>query len=318
MITLFIEPRVVKTWNEFLAQNPPYSIALDGYVRGRPEFDCKGPHANYNHHEEVSRLGTRATCAQVHIAIKQGLFDTFRKDGQAHANVYVNDPDQDTSLAVWLLQNHHRLNRTRSEPLINRIVQIEDLIDTTAGAYPMELASPVMESLAWIFEPYTDARMHGRIPRMGAWEMRNIIELVGRRISDYTVGRGSRIPLDTRYDLLGGGRGWSMIHEKGPYARSELFLQGTKAFVSAADNKDGTFTYSIGKMSPFIPKELFPSLLDIYSTLNKEERLQDGAANSWGGGETSGGSPRMTGSRLPPKEIERIIRGLIAPQGGAP
>lgn len=52
----------------------PFSIALDGYVNVGPRFDHEGPRVNFNHHEEVDRLATRATCGQVLMAIRQGLF----------------------------------------------------------------------------------------------------------------------------------------------------------------------------------------------------------------------------------------------------
>ena len=37
-ITLHIEPRRVYTWEEFVAQKPPYSIALDGFVESTQEY----------------------------------------------------------------------------------------------------------------------------------------------------------------------------------------------------------------------------------------------------------------------------------------
>ena len=95
MIDLYVEPRVTKTWDRFRTENPPFSIALDGYVADRPLFDQKGPHLNCNHHEYVDRLSTRSTTAQVHMAIKQGLFQRFSQSGKPTAHIYVNDPDYD-------------------------------------------------------------------------------------------------------------------------------------------------------------------------------------------------------------------------------
>ena len=43
MIQLIAEPRVVKTWNQFIKESPPYSIALDGYVSGAPNYQSSGP-----------------------------------------------------------------------------------------------------------------------------------------------------------------------------------------------------------------------------------------------------------------------------------
>lgn len=63
-------------------------------------------HANFNHHEGVVRLATASTSEQVLIALKTGFSDTFRLDD---LNMYINDPDQDTALALWILINHDRL-----------------------------------------------------------------------------------------------------------------------------------------------------------------------------------------------------------------
>jgi hypothetical protein len=116
---LHVEPRQIVTWREFLKEAPDYSIALDGYVEGPPHFMSRGdsaykkgqmgPHANFNHHEGVDRLATRSTCEQVYVAIKQGFMDAFKPNGKVDGHIYVNDPDQDTCLAVWLLQNHERI-----------------------------------------------------------------------------------------------------------------------------------------------------------------------------------------------------------------
>ncbi|MCG2720756.1 MAG: hypothetical protein L6290_01915 [Thermodesulfovibrionales bacterium] len=80
-------------------------------------------------------MTTRSTAEQIHIEIKLGLFDTFRKDGVPEAHIYVNDPDEDTCLAWWLLKNNERV-RKYSDPRINRLVYCEDRLDSTAGAYP--------------------------------------------------------------------------------------------------------------------------------------------------------------------------------------
>lgn len=49
-----------------------YSIALDGFVYGKPMEDINIPCANYNHHEEVLRLCTRSTCEQVLLSVRMG------------------------------------------------------------------------------------------------------------------------------------------------------------------------------------------------------------------------------------------------------
>jgi hypothetical protein len=53
------------TWKEFVETHPARSIALGGYVKGEPRFNCEGTHVNFNHHEDFNRLAARSTASQV-------------------------------------------------------------------------------------------------------------------------------------------------------------------------------------------------------------------------------------------------------------
>lgn len=307
-IELVVAPRVVVTWDEFVNAAPNNSIALDGFVHGSPKFDYNGRHANFNHHEEVDRLGTRSTCAQVYMALKQCLFDTYSSNGKPKMSVFVNDPDQDVCLSVWLIQKHDRVEGAKSEPLINRLVHAEDVLDATAGAYLFDPNSKLMREVAWIFDPYTQARSAGQIFAMDAAEMAKVISSVSERITRYTLGQGEAISLDLRYEVIGGGENWKMIHETGAAARTGLYHDGARAFVSANEVKEGTYSYSLGKMSPFVN---FP-ISELYSVLNAAEGIKSGEADSWGGSDIIGGSPRVSASTLKPKQVEELINRYIA------
>lgn len=87
------------SWEEFCKKSEPFSIALDGYVNQGPRFQKDGPRANFNHHEEVDRLATRATCGQIIVAIRQGLFECFRNSNGPEVNAYANDCDEDVCLS---------------------------------------------------------------------------------------------------------------------------------------------------------------------------------------------------------------------------
>lgn len=308
-IYLHVCPGKEISWENFLKLAPRYSIALDGLVRGAPRFSEEHICANFNHHQDVDRLATRSTAAQILVALKQRLMDRFQEGGAPVLHIYVNDPDQDSSLAVWLLVNHERVIGTRSEPAISKLVHAEDLLDTTAGAYPFDPQSSVMRDLAWIFEPYVLARIGGRVRSMQGAEMANVIDAVGQRISRYSLGQGEQVTLDTRMEIVGGGKSWRMIRELGFYARTGLFAQGIHAFVSLLGEDSGRFHYSIGKMSPYIP---FP-INDIYKALNVAEGLDPNSGVCWGGGDTIGGSPRRVGSCLSPAQVQEIINRIIEP-----
>jgi hypothetical protein len=305
MIQLHVEPRVSKSWDAFRSQNPSHSIALDGYVTAGPRFDPSGPYANFDHHADVDRLATRSSCMQVYMAITLGLLDLFRKDDEVHAHIWVNDPDQDTSLAIWQLRNPEYLADISIRMPLARLLITEDLLDCTGGAYPVDPMRESMQEQAWVFEPYFEARTAGRLHAMDASAMAELIDVLGERITAHVEGRGGKVVLDTRYETIGGGPGWKMIVEHGPHARTELFGAGVHAFVSVRENDDGTWTYSIGRMSPFVPFDI----LRLYEVLNAAEGLD--AASGWGGSDTIGGSPREGGSRLSPKQVEELVTGHV-------
>ena len=307
MIQLHVEPRVTKTWEAFCAESPPYSIALDGYVSDAPRFSREGPHANFDHHAGVDRLSTRSTCMQVFMAMTLGLFDSFEQDGEIHAHVFVNDADQDTCLAVWQLRNPDLVSEMCTSHPLGRLLIMEDLLDCTGGAYPVSPKAPGMRQQAWIFAPYFDARLSGELPRMDAVGMEAVIDAVGGRITAHTHGRGQAIELDTRYDAVDGGPGWKLIVEHGSHARTELYDSGIRAFVSVREDGVGRWTYSIGRMSPYVD---FP-LDELYVRLSEAEGLVPGRTG-WGGSNTIGGSPREGGSGLPPHEVARIINDSLS------
>jgi hypothetical protein len=302
-ITLEMRPQdPPQTWADFCARTPGFSIALDGYVGDGPRFDAAGPRVNFNHHENVSRLETRATCAQVSMALRQGLYRCFRDSKGPQARVYVNDCDDDVCLS-WFLLKHPHLSEQSMNPLLNRLVAMEDVLDATAGAYPFPADLPALGELAWIFEPYRRFRLSGEIDRKEASAYRSVVTDVEGRIQRHLVGQGQAVPLDTRYERLGGDSAWAMVREVGAQARTGMFADGIYAYVSVRSRPDGRWTYTVGRMSPFIDHFRVPVLL---AALNVAEGTTK-VADCWGGGDTIGGSPRVAGSKLTPDEVTRVI-----------
>lgn len=306
MIRVYLEPRVVIKWEDFIQTKPRFSIALDGYVKGPPRFLIQGPYANFNHHEGVARIATRSTCAQVYYYIRLGLLDTFQKSGRPHARVYINDVDQDACLSCWLLKNSGKLEGLRFDNLLVQMILFEDILDASAGAYPVHPENPQIHRQAWVYEPYTRARADGSIYGMSKKAMQEVLQAVCDRIDAAIEGRARKIELDTRYEKIGGGPGWQMIYEEGPYARTKLFSQKIRAYVALVESRKDRYAYTIGKMSPFV---MFP-VERIYDALNKAEGLFS-QENCWGGSAIIGGSPRKTGSRLRPKEVQKVINDCI-------
>lgn len=306
-IDLNIEPRKVYSWSDFKKKKPPFSIALDGFVNATTKRDPKGPYANFDHHSRADRLATRSTSEQLHMEIKLGLFDTFSKDGVPKAHIYVNDPDEDTCLAWWLLKNNYRV-RKYSDSRINRLVYCEDRLDCTAGAYPFGDTS-MRKKMAWIFQPYHEARFNGSVAQMQETEMRKIIESVEDRIDRYFLDKDGELSLKGDYETIGGGSGWTFTKETGHASRMAMYHDGITAFAALVVEKpDGSFVYTLGRRSVWTPF----NLQKLYVRLNEEESHIVTDSNRWGGSDTVGGSPRDTGSRLSPERLQEIINATMS------
>lgn len=307
MINLTAEPRVVLSWDEFTQTKPPYSIALDGYVNSVSKLDLNGPYLNLDHHSGVSRLITRSTCAQVYLAIVLGLFKLFQKDDQPHANIYVNDCDQDVCLSYWLLKNPDKISNLRVQDNIARLIIGEDFVDATAGSFPIDLTRDVVRQSFWIFEPYTIARNNRELKNYSSSQVVELIMSVYERINHYLEGKAQEIEVDARYQIVGGVEGWILAKEIGAYARTKLYQEGVQALITFRDNEDGTYTYSIGKISDFIK---FP-IPELYNVLNQAENLID-PNNQWGGSTIIGGSPLRSGSKMKPEKLENVVNDYLS------
>lgn len=306
MIHLRMEPSTPPmSWENFLKNSPPFSIALDGYVSAGPRFDPKGPRLNINHHEEVDRLATRSTCAQLLMLIRQGLFSRFRNESGATAILYANDCDEDVCTSVFLARNAVLVESTMN-PAINRLVAMEDCLDCTAGAYPFPPDLESLQELAWVFAPYRQFRMSGGLERRKADEFSGIVTDVCHRIIAYMLGRGQVIALDTRYETLDVRKGFTVVREVGSHARTGMFADGIRAYVSVRERADGRWQYTIGRMSPFV----FIDTVELAEALNTAEGC---TTDRWGGGNNIIGSPRVGGSTLTPKQVSEIITSLLGP-----
>lgn len=301
---LNIHPRISRTREQFQQETPPESIALDGYLLCKPKFDMKTKHVNFDHHLQVERLATRSTTGQVAMAIKMGLFDIFNSDT---TNVYINDADQDVCLSTRLLENNVRISGQKSEPLINKLVEVQDKLDCTAWLYPFDPKYDIIQKASWIFDPYIQARMSNRINYMDAPEMQNVIESVHGRIDKFLLGKSEKKALDTRYEILWGGTWRKMIKEEGYDARIKMACDWVKAFVSVKELENNRYGYSIGKISEFIS---FP-IKKLYTVLNKAEGISLEQNNRRNGWTTIGWAPRKWGSKLSPKEVTELINTYI-------
>ncbi len=240
------------------------------------------------------------------------MIKSFRKNGRIVINVYANDCDEDVCLAYWLLQNHKRIDGTKSDHRIEHLVHLVDALDATGGTYPIDPKSLIRKRLNWIFEPYSIARKAGKISKMTGKEMVALIKEVGKRISRYVAGRSDKIPSDTRYTTLHVGKGWAMIREIGREGRLIACEKYGGACVTVKQDSENKkiFHYIFLRMSPFVRF----SNPDIYREFNKRESKKLGRktpGKHCGGSNTIGGSSRRKGSCQTPKEVIKLIEFVL-------
>jgi hypothetical protein len=237
------------------------------------------------------------------MAVRQGLFDCFRDEDGPRAEVYVNDCDEDVCTA-WFLLKYGYIAEHTVNPLLNRLVTLEDALDATAGAYPLPKDSQVLREMAWIFEPYRRFRLSGELDRKDLRAFEGVITDVEGRIMRHITGRGAEIPLDVRYKRIGGGNGWVMIQEIGAHGRTGAFADGIRAYVFVRERPTGGYTYTVGRMSSFIR-------FDVPKIIARMNQIEGTTTDDrWGGGNTIGGSPRVAGSKLTPENVASIINEM--------
>lgn len=309
---LIIRPgHVEPSWDDFVLSYPPYSVALDGYVRASthnlPAWEDNGPKVNFDHHAGVDRSATLATSQQVLRALRRGFVTMYSHRGEYCPTVYANDCDQDVALSWYLLMHGPDIaaqkTLKRGSP-IRRLVDVAGDLDATAGAYPYPAGMKTVREVSWIFRPYTEARTAG-LPRDAEGQRQIIGECCGR-IGLHLAGRGKEVKLDTRFKVLGGGKEWAMFEEEGAEGRIGAFRAGINAFVVCKGQRpDGTYDYSIGRTSEFINFDVGYLVL----LLNEAEGIAASSVDRWGCDKSGliGGSPRFGGSRLAPSTVIRII-----------
>jgi hypothetical protein len=303
-VSLQIIPGKVVSRADFVASHPPYSIALDGYARGEPflEITPRGPYRNFNHHESVDRSCTSATCEQVRRAVILGLFDLYHGKNGPRATVWVNDCDQDVCLATWILFHPQRAG----EPWVRTLAYVEDLLDMSAGGFPLPDQRDLLGEVRWVFEPYTARR--GTMSSMDADGMARILDDVHHRIERFLRGQGETLPLLGDYRTVGGGEGWVLVHIDHQHARQKMVEAGVKAAVEIYSQAGDHYLYSVWRRSEYIVD--FP-VAEILRELNRAEGYEPDDVRGWGGSENVGGSPRGRGSKLTPHEVEAVVNQVV-------
>lgn len=294
------------SWDYFRENMQPRSVALDGFVYAPPCFDPGGPYINFDHHNGPPRASMLCTAAQVLVAIRDGLLETFMPNINEEVRVWMNDCDPDVCLS-WYAFSHVGIVQQRVTPAIHRLFGHVQDMDKSSGLLDVPRDLPIVGQCAWIFDPYWKFRLSGAIDTKDGAAHMEVLESVSHRVMEYIAGRGQSLPIDDRYEEIGGGRDWLMVRELGPHARMKMAGRGVRAFVSARQKPDGRWVYTICRRSQFI--SWFP-VPEICEHLNPFE--EDGG--KFGGGDIIFGNARGNGSAREPKEIESAINQYLREQ----
>lgn len=290
---------------------PEGTIYLDGAAQSAPFLDLERRVYNLDHHEGCVRPFTLATCEQALVLVARGL-DVREQPWQ----VWANEPDLDTVLALWLLLNSMHLQE-RDSPIreaVIPLVRLEGTIDSHGleqaelTGYPPDLTAEMQGRLQRLRELRTRSEEQGRgeptdlletvstqlqaldkmlYPADFFEDFRGIEELAKVELSD------NRIAVVCRCDCG--------IYE----LEKELKRLYGKRLGVVVLEKGGGF-YTLRQVDPFLPVDLEAAYRKL-NVLDPAVTTSD-SADRWGGSGEIGGSPRRSGTSLSPADLAEVLR----------
>jgi hypothetical protein len=224
-------------------------------------------------------------------------------------DVYTWNADQDVCLAAFVLEYHEMLERAEGTPLLRWIVQYNNKIDVCGGLYPFNLDELVRNHFTWVFEPYRQQRMLGKV--QGDEDLiRTTIRQVCDRLLALIEGTAGTAPITGEPEILyTSPYGFVIADEKGdPSSRLVLAAQGHTNLISLICTRpNGRRTYSIIRGSTY-DDEVFnvPRLLEAMQAAEDQPE-----ARIWGGSNLAAGSDSELGSSLDWKKVRDVAESVV-------
>ncbi|MDA8137765.1 MAG: CPBP family glutamic-type intramembrane protease [Desulfobacteraceae bacterium] len=298
-------------------KSPGGTIFLDGVAQCEPFMDHERQVYNLDHHEGCVRAFTLAACEQAMVMYMKGL-DLQRREW----NIFANEPDIDTLLAIWILLNHARIGRQDSTQrrLLLALVRYEGVIDAMGLEHKDLCALPpeLMRKMQRVIDHLrTDELV---LKKEGKWAkadymtytagMLHKIDQIFYKPSDFVDYLG--IEELARIDLTDQRIAAVVEAEMGIY---EIETHLNKLYgnrLGVVFLKKGANNYTVRQMDLFMPITL-DTIYDRLNFVDAAVRYRT-LTNKWGGAADIGGSPRDTGTRLTPWEIVQACReGVCKP-----
>lgn len=291
----------------------PYAIGLDGSVFGSSRIKKaeRRTIANFDHHKNVDRLRTPATCGQIWEYVTSGAFETDFPRGE-NVNIFLNDCDPDVIWSTFLLQYAPFVKNASQElrEQLGAFVTISNVIDISGGVSRFDPQLEIVKRLRWINDPYAQLRTSGRITTADSEKFREVIETGHHRIIKTLCGKGELQALDTTYEGIIYD-GWAFVTKEGYDARGQMLQDGIPFILSRLSKPyaNGNWGYSLNVLDPESSLNLHP----LCNRLNQAER-EVGGAMDWGGSNRHGGSPRGLGTKLTQEQLVSIITAAVSLQ----
>lgn len=306
-IKIIVKPDLeIDTFEEFCELYGPNAIAADGFVKVGPSRDLRRRCFNWNHHNGVSRADTYATCAQALTAVRYRIMDLFPRDskGQVEVSVLFGDADQDTATTAAIIKNWERFV-SPNDPLANSLVEVENRLDASLGAYPYGVDMPILRKVAWIYEPYDIFLKSGGKNRKNPHEYLAVMEHVEARIMAYLVGKGEELPVNASFHIerqvgINGCRVAEVV-QTGPLGKMAAAAQGVGVGIQFRPRADGRTDVTGWLASPYVPCDS----IWLNQHFNEIETYAEGG--TWGGGDLIFASPRDKGTSVPKEHIFEVV-----------
>jgi hypothetical protein len=305
-IAIHVPPRRFANWDEFVRLAPEYSIGLE-VMDDIPGH--RGHYVHFDHHSGVIREATMSAAMQAYLAVRQGRLMERWLPRQRPVHVHVWNADQDVCLAAFILEHHEMLERNEGEPLLRWIVQYNSKIDVCGGLYPVNLDELVRNHFTWVFEPYRQQRIRGKVQGDEGLIVNTIAEVCGRLLCliDGTAGVA---PITAQPEILyRSPYNFVIADEKGdPNSRLVLASEGHTNLISLVCTREtGRYTYSVIRGSPY-DEDLF----QVYRLIEAFQQAEGCPDRVWGGSNLAAGSDSEMGSRLHWTELRDIAEPIVA------
>lgn len=296
----------------------PRTVFLDGVFSGAPFCDNEAQHYSLDHHAEVLRAFTLATCEQAAVMLLQGL-----PLSSGTWSLWINDPDLDSMLAAWVLMNHVELLRDDRSLLRDAmpVIRLEGVIDAhgTDRELLAGLSGEALDSARARVDRLMDEER--RLKGARRWMTTDWLEYACdqlERMDHELLPQGAidellEIQEAGRASLFNGRIAVLLESTLGIYAIEERLKERYGESLGVIALRVDEDRYTLRLVDAFLPKDLVP----VYDALNKADpkaRTRGSNPNAWGGSGDIGGAPRATGTGLSGEEILAVLADVLGPK----